>query len=448
MSKFGSGSGGARRRVPPGIAQTSAALACSGWAMLGVACSNDSSGALASELETATPPGEPGQSAPGGSQGAAPGSPVAASSRYVFGTVVTGPEGDSSYVSLLPSLDLAGAVVSLDQAREFPGSSDLWVRGGKVYIASGDQPSITRYSVDRAGRLVEEQTLSFAGQGLQSAAFWNNTFISDEKAYMANGVSELVVWNPTTMEIAGTLSLPPLPDRGGLVARPGLADRANIIRAGKLYQPIYWTDENYAGRSDDSRIAVIDVEQDQFLEYLSIPCPSLDYGTVDDTGTLYFSNWTGSVGTHLVLGTAQNCVVALDPSSNDSSRVFDFAQITGGHEGAALAYVGAGHFALSVFHEEKVDLAAADDPFAIVADPNWQLYDYEPRSAQAEPIAGIDWNSGAVYYARVGNRVLPMVPGENYNSTNVYALGAGARATPLFATKGWVLRIFELGAGQ
>jgi hypothetical protein len=152
------------------------------------------------------------------------------------------------------------------------------------------------------------------------------------------------------------------------------------------------------------------------------------------------------VGTHYVLGTAKNCVVALDPEDGSVRRAFDFTEVTGGHEGAALAYVNEGRFAMSVFHEEKVaDLAAADDPFEIIADRNWQLYSYEPGAASAAPVAGIDWNSGAIYYARVGSRLLALVPGENYTSTDVYDLGDASEATPLFATPGWVLRIFALG---
>lgn len=369
--------------------------------------------------------------------------------RFVLSTIVTGDEGDNSYVSVLSSLDRGGARVPLDSAREFPGTSDLWVRAGKVYVASGDEPSITRYSVGTDGDLVEEETLSFAAQGVQSAAFWNNTFISDERAYMANGVSEYVIWNPALMQIEGTLSLPPLPDRDGLVPRAGLADRANLVVGSKLYQPIYWTDEDYAARSDDSRIAVIDVERGEFIQYLSAPCPGLDYATTAEDGLLYFSNWTGGVGTHLVLGTAPNCAVALDPSDDSSRQAFSFADVTGGHEGAALAYVGAGRFAMSVFHEERVtDGAAADDPFAIIAEPNWQVYSYEPDSGRAQPVAGIDWNSGAIYYARVDNRLLPMVPGDDYATTNIYDLGDGTQASKLFDTPGWVLRIFALGASN
>lgn len=408
-------------------------------AALAAACSSGSSDAT--EVSLADEPSAP---APSGPEGASPAAP--ADSRFVLCTIVTDDEGSNAYVSVLPSLDLGGARVNQERAREFPGNADLWVRGGKIFVASGDEPAITRYAVDEQGDLIEEQTLSFAGQGVQSAAFWNNTFISDERAYMANGVSEYVIWNPTTMLIEGTLELPPLPERDGLVATPGLADRSNQVVAGKLYQPIYWTDSDYARRTDDSRIAVIDVEKGELIEYLSAPCPGLDYSTRAADGRLYFSNWTGGVGTHYVLGTAPNCVVVLDPADGSVRRAFDFSEITGGHEGAALAYVNGDRFSMSVFHEEKLpDLAAAADPFEIIADRNWQLVSYDAASGSAEPVGGIDWNSGAVYYTRVGSRLLPLVPGENYASTQVYDLGDGTQAAPLFATAGWVLRVFALG---
>jgi hypothetical protein len=63
---------------------------------------------------------------------------------------------------------------------------------------------------------------------------------------MIEGVRGYVSWNPESMEITGTFDLPELEDRGALLLRAGTLDRANVIRDGKLYTPMYWSDEDYA----------------------------------------------------------------------------------------------------------------------------------------------------------------------------------------------------------
>ncbi|HSC85871.1 MAG TPA: hypothetical protein VLC09_01320, partial [Polyangiaceae bacterium] len=172
------------------------------------------------------------------------------------------------------------------------------------------------------------------------------------------------------------------------------------------------------------------------------PCPGMDYVTKDDDGTLYFSNWTGGVGTHYVLGTAQNCVAAIDPATEEVT-VTNFADITGGHEGAAFLYAGEGRFVLSVFDEVRADIENAEDPFTPVAGLNWQLWSYDPASGDAAPIESIDWNSGAIIHQKVDGDVYSMVPGADYGSTKVYRSN-GVEAEPAFDITGWSFRMFRV----
>lgn len=369
-----------------------------------------------------------------------------ASQLFGVGTLTYGEENmANAYLLLLSDLDRAGAELELGQAREFAGQSDFATHAGAILVANGDDPSVTRFTVNEEGELEEEETVSFASYGIASAAFWNNQFVATDKAYMVNGPTELIVWNPATMELEGAIDLPEQEEREGLKLVVGLADRSSVVHDGKFYIPVYWTDDNYAERSDDSVVFVVDTKTDEVVDTIAIDCPGLDYATVDDEGKLHFSNWTGGVGTHYVLGTAQNCIATLDPSANDVSTK-TFASLTGGHEGAAFKYAGGGRFVLSVFDEDKADIENAEDPFTPIGGLNWRLWSYDPQTESASPIESVDWNSGATIHNWANGTLYSMVPGADYASTVVYELIDGERAEKTFGITGWSFRLLDIPA--
>jgi hypothetical protein len=389
---------------------------------------------------------------PGGTEETAvvpvqPAAPNAAGtdSVYAISTLITANDGSNAYLRLVGDLDLQGEQVALDEAREFPGQSDLAVQGGGVLVASGDEPSITRYEVGQNLQLEPSNAprVNFGNYGLASAAFWNNQFVADDKAYMVNGAQELIVWNPQTMEIVTTIALPELPARAGLQVVAGLADRASVVHDGKFYMSLYWTDDSFADRSDDSVLVVVDVATDTVEGTISANCPGLDYATVDDAGLLHFSNWTGGPGTYFVLGTAQNCIATVDPATREVTTK-TFASIAGGHEGAAFKYAGNGRFVMSVFDEVRADVASAVEPFGVVGGTNWQLWTYDPTTGEGAPIDAVDWNSGAIIHARIGEAFYSMVPGADYASTIVYELGSAQDAAAVFGIDGWSFRLFQV----
>lgn len=362
---------------------------------------------------------------------------------FGIGTLVTANELSTDYLLLVPNLELGGAQLKLDEAREFSGQSDLAAHEGSLLVASGDAPTIVKYSVDEERQLVPGKEVNFTNYGIPSAAFWNNQFVAKDKAYLLNGASEIIIWNPEKMRIDGAVPLPELEARPGLRVVAGLADRSSLVHNGKYYVPLYWTDDVYAERSDDSVIVVVDVATDTVEGTITADCPGLDYATEDDDGKLHFSNWTGGVGTHYVLGTAQNCIATLDPETEEVTTK-TFASITGGHEGAALKYAGNGRFVLSVFDEVRADVANADDPFEPVGGLNWQLWSYDPASGEeAKPIEGVDWNSGAIIHTRIDGTLYSMVPGAGYASTVVYSIGESS-AEPVFGITGWSFRLFKV----
>lgn len=421
-----------------------------GVAPLGLAsagCSDSEDPAEDAGGEAGAPSGNGGQpdegdgSGDSGATGQA-GAPVDSHSVYGIGTLVTADMVSTDYLLFSDKLDFGGEQLKLDDAREFSGQGDLAAHEGSLLVASGDEPAITKYTVDDAHKLDEVATVNFTNYGIASAAFWNNQFVAKDKAYMVNGSVELISWNPEKMEINGAFDLPELEKRAGFQVVPGLADRSSVVYGGKYYLPVYWTDETYSNRSDDSVIIVVDVATDEVLTTISAPCPGLDYATVDDGGLIHFSNWTGGPATHYLLDTAQTCVATLDPETEEVTTK-TFASIAGGHEGAAFKYAGNGKFVMSVFDEVRADIANAEDPASAVAGLNWQLWSYDPKSGEAAPITDVDWNSGAIIHNRVDDKLFSMVPGKDYASTIVYDVN-GTSAKAMFGITGWSFRLFKI----
>jgi len=419
---------------------------------LGSACEDDDaaageeSGAVA---ESDAGSGDAGRAAPDASAGpgdkpAADGGAPAQPTRLAIVTSVANADNTSNgYLLIVPPTALNGDELALDDAREFSGNSDVWILGKHAYVASGDAPAVTKYEVKENNELREVGRVSFENYGVADAAFWNNTFVSETKAYLSGtNASELIVWNPTSLEIEGTIEIEGLEPRGDLMPRAALADRSNLVSNGKLYRPIYWTDEDYAGRTEDSVIVVIDTKTDEVINKIKVDATGMDYGTVDDDGLLYFSTWTGSVGTRLALDTPPTAFAVVDPKTDSVKSVTEFARVTGGHEGAAMKYIGNGQFVFSVYDETRSDLAGKT-PGEISALPNFQLWLYDSNSHEAAALAGIDWNSGAVYYSAVGGNMYALVPGEDWAHTKAYTIIDG-NAEPAFEVTGWSLRMFGL----
>ena len=368
---------------------------------------------------------------------------------YLVSSSLIIPGGNTGFVSLLSSLQPSEEELALANAYEFPGLGYAWVIGDRVYVSGGDSPTITRYDVSPEGRLVEDETLSFGAFGVTDSAFWNNVVVDENKAYVNVASSQLVVWNPTTMEIEGTVDLPDFEDRNGLRPTLALGDRGAVVFQGRLFLAIYWTGPSFAERDARSQILVYDVEQDALVEVIDAPCPGLDAASLDeDAGRIYFSPWTGGAGAALVLGNAPTCVVEIDPNSLAITNVFDFADLTDGREGAVFQALGEGRFAFSVFHDEEVDLQGAiddQDPFTILGAEAWRLWTYDADGGVATPIDAVDWNSGAVYWSEVDGVTHALIPTTEFASSIIYELADdGSDAVPRFEYQGFTLRLFRV----
>ncbi|MEM9730323.1 MAG: hypothetical protein AAF997_17210 [Myxococcota bacterium] len=381
----------------------------------------------------------------GGGIGGAGGASTTPNARYAASTLVFGPSGTTTFVTVLEDLE-SGLEINLDDAREISGSADAWVYDGKLFVASSEDLTVERFNVTADGSWESEGRISFASYGLTSVAFWNNVFINREKAYMANGSFEYVVWNPAEMTVVESVALPELAAPPGTRTRLSFADRAAVLRDGLLYHVVHWSSQDLSVYAPDSAIVVFDPEADALVDVIDAPCPGLDVATQDDAGNLYFSNWVFSVGTHLLADGAANCVVKIPAGSDtlDDEWTTDWSDLSGGNEGGALRWVSGPIGAVTVFHDEDVTIDGTQDPEGYIASENWSLDFLNLEDRTMTTIEGIERNSGAFYTARIGDRTFALVPAADYATTTVYELTPGEPAARAYEINGWSLRLFEL----
>lgn len=357
-------------------------------------------------------------------------------SSYVFNL----DNSTTSYVSALGSLD--AQTIDYTKARMFGDLSDMWVYDGSVFVMSTSDVTITKFSV-ASGALVEGKALSLQSYGPTEVGFNRNTFISSTKAYFMNGAAEFIVWNPSTMTITGTIPLPAQTARAGYTLYPGYLDRAALQRGGKLYQPLYWHGASFFEVTPDSLIAVIDTATDKVETVLPVNCPGIDFGTADGDGNLWFSSWVYAAGGAAMLARTDTCVVKLAADGSAPTTAFAFKDVTGGHQAAALRYLGNGKGLMSVFFPDHATVNTSMVSVVTFGD-NWKFWLYDFAAGTAQPLDSFDWNDGGQYTYEIGGKTYVLMSKSDFTSTSIYDLGDTTAPTRLFDTRGWSTRLFQV----
>lgn len=364
-----------------------------------------------------------------------------AESCYVVATAVSDEDGANTYVKVIDHVDQGE--LDLSDAREFPGWSDMRVVGGKVFVSSGEEPIVYRFSVSDDGSLVEDGQLHF-GNYSSMAAMYLHAFVADDKAYMFGDAGEYVVWNPTTLEITGTIPLPELTERDGYPWSPAY-DTGMIVRDGRLYHTVGFMDYDTLEMSATSAIVVTDVATDTVVDVLDADCPYLNFASQGPTGDLYFSNWVYSPAATLLYDAAPACMVTIPAGATTLDPApFVFADVTGGYEAAALTMLEDGDALLSVFVDDNAAFdPQTDDVYAWIFGANWKSYRLDLAGGELTELPELGWHSGGYYTANFDDKDYVLLPGANYDSTVIYELGADG-AVPVTTTAGWSTRLYRV----
>ena len=318
--------------------------------------------------------------------GAAGGNGAVAFTGAVLCTALFSPDGVTGFVRLVSDAELeaGGEIESFQGAIEIGGGVSCATRGNSVFAASFESPTMTRYDVVD-GALVQGETVSFFNFGLSSLASLSSQIqvFSDTKAYYFDpGFTQIIVWNPATMETIEAIPLPGFEPPEGLLP--------SSIRAARIDdRMVVWG--SFANQERTSVagavFAFVNLETDEVVTDTSDDCGGFPSAFVTTpNGDTYFGTGTVPAVNHALglEGSYEPCALRVRAGATeiDSTYVADLNQLTGvGPTGGPFG--GSGTKGLLLAWDASVQ---AIDPLVTAREHtqilNWRLYEVELGSTE------------------------------------------------------------------
>jgi len=396
--------------------------------------------------EITNPPpvgGDPGTNPPtnnpdGTDPGASAGKPL-----YAIESMIFDDTGQTTYIALVDSLETQ-PTVTLDKAREFAGYAAADASGGKLIVGDGEKPQLTRFAIGEDGSWTQEQTLSFSN--FASASLTASVFVNPTKAYAPFDGTNHVVWDPQEFTLVGPMTAPasiPLTREGLAVSR----GYGHVIVGNYVYQPYYWSNENYTKYTETSQVAMIDTTKDEVVAAVDVPCPHLHIASQDEEGNTYFSNGQGSVAA-AVLGAdhPKNCLARIKAGETalDTTFTKKFRDLTEGREGNNFIYLRDGIGFFNVYHAERDNVTPSTEPSVIDYSANYHLWTLDLKTMQAKMMEGIDYAGGQYVAFKIDDRTFIAIPAGDYSSTAVYEILPSGVAEKRFDVQAWMFHMFRV----
>jgi hypothetical protein len=202
----------------------------------------------------------------------------------LVGVIIDDPDGRNIYVGAVPELPEG----ELDYSGYLElGNVDLSAYGGWVFAWERETPSLTRYGVREDFSLFQSgEQLSFRNYGAGAEFVGGElAFISPTRAYALSSELDLVVvWNPTTMEITGTIPMQPPDVPEGFVP---FAHHPAVV-GDKVIWEIVSTNADTEEIHHAAMLAIASAETDEPVRYATDErCAGANGGHMDEHGDYY-----------------------------------------------------------------------------------------------------------------------------------------------------------------
>jgi hypothetical protein len=305
---------------------------------------------------------------------------------YAIASTSFGPEGDTSYVALVPSL---GASTSIDYERVLEvagGASVFGQSGGRFFgLGKGEEPTITRFDVGADGVPVEAGKLSLLAYGISNT--WLDPglvpILSETKAYVIDSTQmQVIVWNPSTMTVTGSFPLEgvSLPDHETLF------EPDPTLRDGQLLIVALHNREDVT--APVSTLVVLDVESDR-LERVARDerCGGLWDSVLDSRGDLYLATGVWDAAQNRTLGDAISgapCLLRVNAGQTefDPEYFVELSTLSAGQTAGALV-AGTGDQAfIKVLDETGLGDIGSESFDDVWSGAHWQWWRIELGSTE------------------------------------------------------------------
>lgn len=254
---------------------------------------------------------------------------AASSSVYAMTVHAFGPDTTTSYLVTMPSLE-EGTLMDLDSAIELPDYANVTGIAGKpsVWLSDFSTPIIERWDVTEDNSLKRGATVSFANLGASSVSQGaQGAFVSAELAALpSQDTGELILWNPTTMEIIGTIDLE-IPDKDGIAP----LIRSTVPRPDGTLVLSYYYINSEGVFADGAGIVVVDLDKKSVVGRDEWAGCNYNFAKMLPDGTVYLT-----ISGHWALRslaypkdapvppwTAEPCLLRVLPGAQKFDREFD-----------------------------------------------------------------------------------------------------------------------------
>ncbi|AUX48183.1 hypothetical protein SOCE26_097140 [Sorangium cellulosum] len=326
---------------------------------------------------------------------------------FVVATRVWDDTSTNSYFHVLPSLEQATAV-DPSQALEVPGSARLFAFEGLGWFGLGESesPTISRYTLDDGGALVKGDAISLQPFGVQS--LWpTNYVVSPTKVYHPDRAGEqLVVWNPTTMEVQGTI---PLPDtaREGYLALYGYGW---VLRGKTLLFSVGWFDWKTTDTIlPETGLVAIDTETDTVVRFdVDDRCGGITQSVETASGDAYFvSSGLAGAAYHLERLETEPCALRIAKGADafDPDFALRLSELTGGAIAGDPIPAGGDSLFLRVFDEDLATIGEDTKTSGVTGQPAWHWWRWDTATNEAAAIPELAPSPANVSFFEVDGRV-------------------------------------------
>ncbi|WP_437656497.1 hypothetical protein [Sorangium sp. So ce1182] len=326
---------------------------------------------------------------------------------FVVATRVWDDTATNSYFHVVPSLE-QGTVVDPSQAMEIPGSARLFAFADQGWfgVGDGESPTISHYTLDARDALVKGDAISLQPFGVQS--LWQtNYLVSPTKAYHPDRAGEqLVVWNPTTMEVQGTI---PLPDtsREGYLALYGYA---SIQRGKTLLFSVGWFDWTANDTIlPETGLVAIDTETDTVVRFdVDDRCGGITESVEMASGDAYFvSSALAGAAHHLERLETEPCALRVlkDADSFDPDYVVRLGDLTDGAIAGDPIPAGRDSLFLRALDEDLTTVGDETKSFEITGQKAWRWWRWDTATGEATLVAELAPSPANVSWFDVDGRI-------------------------------------------
>jgi hypothetical protein len=248
----------------------------------------------------------------------------------VLGSVTIDADGKRvSYAQIVGELE---GHFSNENGIEAQGNAVFLSRGSDFFYGLAESPEWVRYST-KGGRFKETGRLSFLQYGVMNVDFANTIVDDDTAVSVLTEQYVAIVWNPSTMQIEGSIELPHLEKKGY-----SLEAFTTVSRDGLVYIPGKWVNWETHDVEQLVSMTIVDPKKREILGVAEDDrCGAGGRVTFDAKGYAYVMGDGRNQSMQVFAEAAgkksvPNCLLRIAPGETDFEQdyFFEIPELTGG----------------------------------------------------------------------------------------------------------------------